>query len=72
MYDLSVPNLTPGCCAKCRGSGRYAWGAFVNGKPSHSGQCNACRGTGKQTRSDIARNEAYNRHKIAEIMSGNR
>lgn len=69
MYDLSVPNTCPGDCEKCRGTGRYCWGAFVNGKPTHSGRCNACRGTGKQTRSDIARNEAYNRHKIAAIMA---
>lgn len=71
MYDFSIPNEKPGTCAKCRGTGTYAWGAVVNGKPEHSGQCHACRGTGRQTRRDIGRNEAYNRHKarrLAESM----
>lgn len=72
MYDLSVPNVAPGCCAKCRGTGEYKWGGTNNGKPRQRGRCNACRGTGRQMRSDIARNEAYNRHKIAEIMSRRR
>jgi excinuclease UvrABC ATPase subunit len=67
MYDFSVPNTKPGKCAKCNGTGRYSWGAVVNGRPTHSGQCHSCQGTGKQTRSDIARNNAYNRHKIASL-----
>lgn len=64
MYDLSVPNCEPGRCAKCRGTGEYSWGAVVNGKPSRAGRCHSCGGTGQQTARDIARNHAYNRHKI--------
>ncbi len=67
MYDLSVPNAKPGACAKCKGSGLYAWGAVVNGKPEHSGTCFSCRGTGRQDRQQIRRNKTYNRFKIAEI-----
>ena len=67
MYDMAVPNQKPGTCAKCNGSGIYAWGAVVNGKPTKSGPCHSCRGTGKQQVSDIKRNEAYNRHKLANI-----
>lgn len=70
MYDLSVPNDTPGPCAKCHGSGVYAWGACVNGKMQHEGPRYACRGAGRQDRSDIKRNEAYNRHKIARMIEG--
>lgn len=67
MYDMSVPNDKPGVCAKCSGSGVYRWGAVVNGKATHVGQCNACRGTGQQTQQDIYRNRAYNRHKLMRI-----
>jgi len=70
MYDLSVPNARPGRCEKCRGLGTYLWGAVVDGKPSQFGACHSCRGTGRQTWQDIARNYAYNRHKIAQICSG--
>lgn len=70
MYDLSMPNEKPGKCAKCKGTGRYSWGAVVNGKASKSGQCFSCGGTGKQTVRDIRRNETYNRHKIRQIASG--
>jgi DnaJ-class molecular chaperone len=67
MYDLSIPNEKPGVCAKCRGSGLYSWGGTINGKPRFSGECHSCHGTGKQSRSDIARNHAYNRHKISRL-----
>lgn len=67
MYDLSVPNEREGTCEKCRGSGRYGWGAFVNGKPTNEGTCFSCRGTGKQDKRQIKRNEAYNRHKLSYI-----
>ena len=65
MYDLAVPNDKPGACAKCQGSGTYGWGAVINGQPQHTGTCWSCKGTGKQTKSDIGRNRTYNRHKIA-------
>jgi DnaJ-class molecular chaperone len=68
MYDLAVPNAKPGECEKCRGTGRYSWGAVVNGRPSKSGECYSCRGTGRQDRRQIARNECYNRHKIARML----
>lgn len=69
MYDLSVPNVKPGRCEKCRGTGRYSWGAVVNGQPTKSGQCHSCGGTGKQTARDIRRNHAYNRHQIVLILA---
>ena len=70
MYDLAVVNTKPGRCEKCRGSGVYSWGAIINGKPSKSGTCFSCRGTGKQTNRQRARNSTYNRHKVAQIMAG--
>jgi DnaJ-class molecular chaperone len=68
MYDLSVPNAKPGPCEKCKGSGLYRWGASVNGVSAKSGTCFSCRGTGLQNRAQIARNQTYNRHKIAAIL----
>jgi DnaJ-class molecular chaperone len=69
MYDLSVPNEKPGICAKCSGSGVYGWGASVNGKMTHSGPCFSCKGTGKQSDKQIKTNHAYNRFKIAALVS---
>lgn len=69
MTDLSVPNSTPGTCAKCSGSGTYRWaGRMENGVwKGKSGDCHSCRGTGEQTQRDIYRNVAYNRHKVISI-----
>jgi DnaJ-class molecular chaperone len=67
--DLSTPNDRPGRCAKCKGSGRYAWGAVTNGKPQFTGRCNACQGSGHQTKNDIARNHAFNRHQVRRIFA---
>ena len=67
MYDLSQPNAQPGQCCKCKGTGTYKWGASVNGKMTNAGPCHSCGGTGKQTKKDINRNHAYNRHKINEL-----
>ena len=67
MYDLAMPAHRPGQCPKCHGSGEYHWGATINGKPAKSGPCHSCQGTGQQSRSDIARNRAYNRHKLANM-----
>ena len=69
MYDLAVPNETPGPCAKCQGTGEYRWGATVNGRSQHTGPCFSCQGTGQQTRRDMRRNRSYNRHKIRLIAS---
>ena len=72
MYDLAVPNDKPGVCAKCKGTGVYAWGACVNGRMSHSGPCFSCKGTGAQNVAQIRRNETYNKHKIRALAaSGN-
>ncbi len=70
MYDLAVPAAAPGTCPKCRGTGRYSWGATINGNPAHSGTCFSCRGTGRQDIGQIRRNVAYNRFKIAAIATG--
>jgi DnaJ-class molecular chaperone len=70
MYDFSVPNDKPGVCAKCNGAGEYRWGTFTNGKPQHVGPCWSCKGTGKQTKSDIKRNHGYNWHKMRRLASG--
>ena len=67
MYDFAVPNAKPGVCEKCKGSGVYRWGAVVNGKCAHEGTCFSCKGTGKQTKRDIRRNVAYNRHKLVTL-----
>ena len=67
MTDFSMPNAEPGECCKCRGTGVYEWGTSLNGKRTNSGPCHSCAGTGRQTRSDIARNECYNRHKIIDL-----
>ena len=68
MYDLSVPNAKPGTCEKCRGSGVYQWGAVINGQCTKSGPCHSCKGTGRQTCRDIARNHSYNVHKITTLF----
>lgn len=34
-------------CSRCNGTGVYTWGAYVNGKPTHSGQCYKCVGGGQ-------------------------
>jgi DnaJ-class molecular chaperone len=67
MYDFAVPNSKPGDCAKCSGAGVYRWGAIVNGRATHVGKCWSCKGTGKQSTSDIHRNIAYNRFKVSRI-----
>ena len=69
MYDFSQPNDAPGTCIKCHGTGTYRWGAVVNGVPSKSGTCFSCQGTGKQSDRQISRNHAYNRFKVAAIVS---
>jgi hypothetical protein len=69
MYDLAIANEAPGKCSKCNGSGEYTWGGTTNGKPAKTGTCFSCRGTGEQSNRQIARNNAYNRHKINLIAS---
>jgi hypothetical protein len=69
MYDLAIVNAKPGRCEKCGGNGIYSWGAVINAKPSKSGTCFSCRGTGQQTERQRRRNSTYNRHKVARIMA---
>lgn len=56
-------------CERCQGTGRYSWGASVNGKMSHTGDCFRCSGKGYQDQDDFRRNRAYDRHAIARAMS---
>lgn len=70
MYDLSQPNQTPGTCGKCNGTGEYSWGVLPNGQFRHTGTCFSCSGTGHQDGTQIKRNRAYNRYKIALIAVG--
>jgi len=59
---FAMPNTKPGTCCKCNGSGQYQFGgAVVNGVyTGKTGKCFGCGGTGKQSRTDINRNRAYN------------
>jgi hypothetical protein len=41
----------------------------VNGVSKYAGACNACRGTGRQSRADIARNHAFYRHQVRRILA---
>lgn len=33
-------------CHRCQCTGNFVWGAFVNGRPTHSGSCFKCNGRG--------------------------
>jgi hypothetical protein len=46
-------------CERCHGGGVYYWGAVVNGRPTHSGDCYQCRGNGTQDADDMRRNHYY-------------
>lgn len=46
-------------CPECNGSGRYQWGACINGKMQHSGPCFRCQSKGRQTQEDFTRNWGY-------------
>lgn len=49
-------------CYQCGGSGIYAWGGSINGKPRHHGTCYRCQGKGHQTTADDKRNNYYDNH----------
>lgn len=51
-------------CDRCRGTGVYAWGGTVNGKPVHTGECFRCGGKGEQDAHDRKRNHNYDRYGI--------
>lgn len=52
-------------CDKCQGSGRYEWGACVNGQMTHGGPCFRCQGKGRQGQEDYRRNYGHTMHAIA-------
>jgi hypothetical protein len=51
-------------CDRCSGTGRYSWGASVNGKMTHSGPCFRCEGKGHHNQDDYKRNWAYDRYAV--------
>lgn len=50
-------------CAICKGTGRYCWGACVNGVMSKSGPCYRCNSKGTQGQADYRRNFGYDNHR---------
>jgi len=75
VADLLLPNASPAeyvgaaaeattICNRCHGTGTYAWGGTVNGKPVHTGDCFRCEGKGVQDQDDYRRCIAYDRHAI--------
>ena len=57
-------------CDRCGGTGRYRWGAIVNGKATHEGPCYRCEGKGKQTVADQKRNYGYDNFAIRSAFAG--
>jgi late competence protein required for DNA uptake (superfamily II DNA/RNA helicase) len=55
-------------CERCRGTGRYSWGACVNGKMEHTGDCYACQGKGRLNQDDFRRNWGYWRYAIVQAL----
>ena len=49
-------------CDRCDGSGRYQWGAQVNGRMTNSGPCFRCKSKGYFTDDDHRRNWGYDNH----------
>lgn len=56
-------------CDRCGGSGLYHWGACVNGKMSHSGDCYRCQGKGVQDQDDMRRNYGHTMHMIRSAVA---
>jgi hypothetical protein len=56
-------------CERCQGSGVYSWGACVNGKMTHTGDCYACQGKGYLNQDDFKRNWAYWRHAVVRALN---
>jgi uncharacterized paraquat-inducible protein A len=50
-------------CDACHGSGRYQWGACINGRMQHSGPCFRCQSKGRQGQADYKRNAYYDNHR---------
>jgi DnaJ-class molecular chaperone len=60
---FASPNRRCGTCKRCNGTGQVSWQPA--GSMPHTGICFGCHGTGRQSRSDIARNLAFNHHRFA-------
>ena len=63
----SVINDAPGKCVKCNGTGRYKW---EEGGQQRAGRCFSCNGTGRQSKSQMLRNETYNRWRDKVTTTG--
>jgi hypothetical protein len=50
-------------CPNCSSTGRFQWGASVNGRMTHSGPCFRCNGKGRQNAEDGKRNWGYDNHR---------
>ena len=57
-------------CGKCRGAGVYCWGAVINGRPTHTGECFRCGGKGYQNQSDYRRNFGHDNYTIRSAFQG--
>ena len=55
-------------CDRCT-NGTYYWGAVVNGRPTHSGECFRCEGKGYQNMSDFRRNRGYDNHAVRRAFA---
>lgn len=60
---FASPNRRTGKCRRCKGTGKISW--QPPGRMPRTGLCFGCHGTGHQSRSDIARNLAFNQHRFA-------
>lgn len=47
---------------ECGGTGVWAWGGSMNGKPVHAGEHFRCQGKGWQSRADVVRNSNYDNY----------
>lgn len=62
-HDINLRETGCQPCHNCGRTGRYGWGAIVNGVPTHSGPCYQCQEKGYVTVEDRRRNWGYNMHK---------
>jgi len=56
-------------CERCQGTGRYSWGACVNGRMAHVGDCYRCQGKGAMTFDDMRRCVIYDQVAIARACA---
>ena len=55
-------------CDHCQATGVYSWGASVNGKMSHSGDCYRCLGKGWMNVDDMARFKVWTGYAIVKAF----